>query len=244
MRIYVDADACPVVRVVEEIAKKYAIPVLLLCDTNHVLSSDYSEIKIIEAGADAVDFALVNLLRKGAGDIVVTQDYGVAAMALGKGAYPIHQSGKWYTNENINQMLMERHLAKKARNSKSKHHLKGPKKRTEEDDLRFAESFEKLIDKVKKDCNDYRVIRKEIRFEGSVQGVGFRYRAQYAANGCGVTGWVRNEMDGSVLMEAQGTNRQINEMLKLINQGSYIRIDRLDYHELPVDENERGFHIR
>ena len=82
MQIYVDADACPVVGIVEELAIKYKIPVTLLCDTNHVLYSDYSEVKIIGAGADAVDFALVNLCRKG--DIVVTQDYGVAAMALGK----------------------------------------------------------------------------------------------------------------------------------------------------------------
>ena len=91
---------------------------------------------------------------------------------------------------------------------------------------------------------EYQVIRKEIRFKGAVQGVGFRYRAKYAASGCGVTGWVKNEWDGSVLMEAQGTNRQINEMLKLINKGSYIRIDRLEYHEIPVEENSRGFHIR
>ena len=75
----------------------------------------------------------------------VTQDYGVAAMILGKSAYGIHQSGKWYTNENIDQMLMERHLAKKARNAKKKHHLKGPAKRTEEDDQRFEVSLEKLI---------------------------------------------------------------------------------------------------
>lgn len=87
-------------------------------------------------------------------------------------------------------------------------------------------------------------IRKEIRFTGSVQGVGFRYRAQYAANGCGVTGWVHNEWDGSVLMEAQGSEQQINEMLKLINQSSYIQIDRLEYHEIPLDEEERGFHVR
>jgi len=79
---------------VEELAIKYKIPVTLLCDTNHVLYSDYSEVKIIGAGADAVDFALVNLCRKG--DIVVTQDYGVAAMALGKGAFAIHQSGRWF----------------------------------------------------------------------------------------------------------------------------------------------------
>ena len=144
MKILVDADACPVVRIVEQTAERYKIPVVLLCDTNHVLQSSYSEIKVIGAGADAVDFALVN--QCGKGDIVVTQDYGVAAMILGKGAYGIHQSGKWYTNENIDQMLMERHLAKKARMGKGKHHLKGPAKRTEEDDERFQESLCKLIE--------------------------------------------------------------------------------------------------
>lgn len=147
MKIYVDADACPVIGIVEKIAQKYQIPVMLLCDTNHILSSQYSEVKIIGAGADAVDFALINLCKKG--DIVVTQDYGVAAMALGKGAYGIHQSGRWYTNETIDQMLMERHLNKKARRSSGKNHLKGPKKRTEEDDLRFEQSFVKLIVTVK-----------------------------------------------------------------------------------------------
>lgn len=88
------------------------------------------------------------------------------------------------------------------------------------------------------------MIRKAFRFTGAVQGVGFRYRAQYAANGCWVTGWVKNEWDGSVLMEAQGTEEHINEMLKLINEGSYIRIDRMEYHEIPLDEKERGFHVR
>nr|WP_294464814.1 YaiI/YqxD family protein [uncultured Sellimonas sp.] len=145
MRIYVDADACPVVRIVEETAKKYGAPVTLLCDTNHVLQSEYSEVNVIGAGADAVDFALVGLCRKG--DLVVTQDYGVAAMALGKGAFCIHQSGRWYTNENIDQMLMERHLSGKARRASKKNHLKGPKKRTVQDDVRFAESLEQLIQK-------------------------------------------------------------------------------------------------
>ncbi len=143
MRIYVDADACPVTRIVEKIAKKYEIACTLICDTNHVLSSDYSEVVIVGAGADAVDFKLISLLSKG--DICVSQDYGVAAMALGKGCYAIHQSGKWYTNENIDQMLMERHLAKKERRSSKKNHLKGPSKRTLEDDRRFEESFERLI---------------------------------------------------------------------------------------------------
>ena len=114
LHIYVDADACPVIRIVEKIAEKYTIPVTLLCDTNHVLESDYSEVIVVGAGTDA-----------------------------------IHQSGKWYTNENIDQMLMERHLNKKARRSSHKNHMKGPRKRTEEDDVRFAQSFEKLIQMAK-----------------------------------------------------------------------------------------------
>lgn len=145
MKIFVDADACPVVRIVEKVAKTQQIEVCLLCDTNHILQSDYSEVKIIGAGADAVDFALINLAKRG--DIVVTQDYGVAAMALGKGCYGIHQSGRWYTNENIDQLLMERHMAKEARRASSKNHLKGPRKRTKEDDERFEESFIRLIER-------------------------------------------------------------------------------------------------
>lgn len=145
MKIFVDADACPVVDIVEDIATKYNIPVTLLCDTNHVLTSDYSEVIVVGAGANAVDYKLISICHRG--DIVVTQDYGVAAMALGKGAYAIHQSGKWYTDENIDQMLMERHLNKKARRASSRNHIKGPRKRTEEDDQRFAESFEKLLRK-------------------------------------------------------------------------------------------------
>lgn len=147
MQILVDADACPVVSIVEEIAEKYNIPSTLLCDTNHVLYSDYSEVIVVGAGADAVDYKLIGICHKG--DIVISQDYGVAAMALAKGAYAIQQSGKWYTNENIDQMLMERHLNKKARRGSHKNHIKGPRKRTVEDDIRFAQSFEKLIQMAK-----------------------------------------------------------------------------------------------
>lgn len=145
MKIYVDADACPVVRIVEKLAMKYEVPCVLLCDTNHMLQSEYSEVIVVGAGADAVDFKLVSLLKKG--DICVSQDYGVAAMALGKDCFAIHQSGKWYTNENIDRMLLERHLAKKARRSSRKNHLKGLAKRTGEEDKRFEESFEKMIRK-------------------------------------------------------------------------------------------------
>lgn len=103
MQILVDEDACPVVDIVEKIAKEYHISVTLLCDTNHVLSSNYSKVIIVGAGEDAVDYKLISLCQKW--DIIVSQDYGVAAMALEKGAYAIHQSGKWYTNENIDRCL-------------------------------------------------------------------------------------------------------------------------------------------
>lgn len=152
MQIFVDADACPVVRIVENVAQKYEVAVTLLCDTNHLLCSDYSEVVVVGAGADAVDYKLISLCHKG--DIVVSQDYGVAAMALGKGAYAIHQSGRWYTDENIDQMLMERHLNKKARRASHKNHIKGPRQRTEEDDERFRTSFEKMLLMAKKSCND------------------------------------------------------------------------------------------
>ncbi len=146
MRIYVDADACPVVKIVENVASEYKIPVTLLCDTSHILKSEYSDICVIGTDSDAVDIALINKCKKG--DIIVTQDYGVAALALGKKAFAIHQSGKIFTNDNIDGLLMDRHFAKKSRLSKSKHHLKGPKKRTKTDDINFEASFRKLVSNV------------------------------------------------------------------------------------------------
>ena len=143
MKILVDADACPVVDTVENIAAKYGVKVVLICDTNHRLYSEYSEVKTVGAGADAVDIALFNMCAPG--DVVVTQDYGVAAMVMGKKAFCIHQSGMLYTNGNIDGLLEKRHAAKKARMASSKNHIKGPRKRTAEDDDRFAKAFEKLL---------------------------------------------------------------------------------------------------
>jgi uncharacterized protein YaiI (UPF0178 family) len=147
MKILIDADACPVVSIVEKVAKEKEIPLVLFCDTSHIMSSQYAKIVTVDKGADAVDFVLIRNLEKE--DIVVTQDYGVAAMALGKGGYPIHQNGKVYTNENIDQMLYERHMAKKLRRT-NKYHGKGPKKRTKEDDQHFEMSFRMLLQKVMK----------------------------------------------------------------------------------------------
>ena len=143
MTVYIDADACPVTRIAENIARAHGVPVTLLCDTSHLLSpAPGSSLVVVGSGADAVDIALINLCRRG--DIVVTQDYGVAALALGKGARAIHQSGKRYTDENIGGLLMDRHLAKKAMRG-GRYRPKGPAKRTKQDDGRFAEGFEALL---------------------------------------------------------------------------------------------------
>ena len=143
LHILVDADACPVVRQVEDAARRHALPMTLLCDEHHLMHSEYAQVRHVSSGTDAVDIALMNLCRRG--DIVVTQDYGVAAMVLGKGAYAIHQNGFYYTADTIDRLLMERHLAQKARRASSRHHLKGPARRTAQNDADFAAALERLI---------------------------------------------------------------------------------------------------
>ena len=85
------------------------------------------------------------------------------------------------------------------------------------------------------------VIRKRIAFYGQVQGVGFRYRARHAAELYGCTGWVKNEYDGSVTMEIQGTEEQIDQVILAIERGTYIRIENLDVRSLLIDPEERSF---
>ncbi len=155
MKILVDADACPVKEIIERIAQEHQLPVLMFIDTSHILYSDYSEILLVSKAPDAVDFALMNRTEKG--DIVISQDYGVAAMALGKGAYAIHPNGKLYSDSNIDILLMERDIAKHYRNAGTrrggKSHLRGHahlgghiKKRTSAEDDKFAQAFGELCD--------------------------------------------------------------------------------------------------
>ncbi len=145
-RVLIDADACPVVREAEAVARRFQLPLTLLCDEHHILRSEYGEVRVVSSGADAVDIALMNLCKRN--DIVVTQDYGVAAMVLGKGAYAMHHSGREYTDENIEMMLMERHLAKKARRASAKHHLRGPAKFTDSDRQRFTAQLTLLVERI------------------------------------------------------------------------------------------------
>ncbi len=142
--IYVDCDACPVKDITEKIAKEKNIPLCLVTDVNHIIKSDYAKVLTVSQGADSVDIALINRVKKC--DIVITQDYGVAAMALGKGAFAIGNSGLIYTNENIERLLFERFLGKKQRNSpKKRAHFKAIKKRCPQDDAEFEKALREII---------------------------------------------------------------------------------------------------
>ena len=144
MKVIIDADACPVTKLATEISKEKSIAVVCICDTSHVITSDYAQCIICDKGRDSADLVLVN--KCSAGDIVITQDYGVASMALAKGAYCINQNGLYYTKDNIDSLLAIRHMALEERRKSSKHHIKGPKKRTPEDDEKFERAFRQLVD--------------------------------------------------------------------------------------------------
>jgi uncharacterized protein YaiI (UPF0178 family) len=142
MKILVDADACPVKEIIVRLAKPRNIPVTMLIDTSHQLNDGYSEVIIVDKQTDSVDFALLGLLTRD--DVVVTQDFGLAAMVLGKGAKAVNQNGMAYTNGNIDRLLMERHIGAKIRRGGGR--TKGPAKRTKEDNERFEAAFAKLLD--------------------------------------------------------------------------------------------------
>ena len=141
MQILVDADACPVKQIIVRLAKQHNIPVTMLIDTAHELNDGYSRIITVDKQADSVDYALMGLLTRE--DIVVTQDHGLAAMVIGKGAKALNQNGLIFTDANIDRLLMERHIGQKIRRSGGR--TKGPTKRTKEDDARFEAAFKRLV---------------------------------------------------------------------------------------------------
>ena len=141
MRILIDADGCPVVDLTVRLAKKHGTECIILCDTSHEFNRDGVQTVVVEKGADSVDFKIVNLVCEG--DIVVTQDYGLAAMCLARKAIPVSQNGMVYTEKNIDQILFTRYVSKKIRNSGGR--MKGPSKRTPEQDKAFEATLMKLI---------------------------------------------------------------------------------------------------
>ena len=139
--VLIDADGCPVVDPTIRICRACSVPVLILCDTAHRIERDGAETMVFDKGADSVDFALVNRVRPG--DVVITQDYGLAAMCLSRRARVLNQNGLEYTADNIDGLLEQRHHSKKL--LRAGKHLKGPAKRTKEQDEAFGETLERML---------------------------------------------------------------------------------------------------
>lgn len=148
MKILIDADGCPVVDIALRLAQEHNIKAVIFCDTRHVFKDKNAEVVTVGKGADSADFALVNRLEPG--DIAVSQDYGLAAMVLSKHGFPITQNGKIITPQNIDTLLLTRYAAKKAR--KGGYRLKGPSKRTKEQDEAFEKELRRLIENENTDC--------------------------------------------------------------------------------------------
>lgn len=141
MKVLIDGDGCPVVDITIALAKKFSVEVVIVCDTSHLIEREYARTVIVQKGMDAVDFVIANQVRPG--DVVVTQDHGLAAMILSKKAKCINQNGFVYNEDNIDQLLFRRHMSKVARKSGAR--LKGPKKRKTEDNARFEEGLGRLL---------------------------------------------------------------------------------------------------
>lgn len=141
MKVLIDADACPVVDIAVTLCRKFQTECILLCDTAHEMYREGARTLVLDKGADSVDFALVN--RVSPGDLVITQDYGLASMCLAKSARVLHQDGWQYTEYNIQALLFQRHEAKKYRMAGGR--TKGPVKRKPEQDVVFEKALQQLL---------------------------------------------------------------------------------------------------
>lgn len=141
MRIIVDGDACPGISIIEGLSKKYGVELLIYCDIHHNIVVDYGEVKIVDCGFQSVDMYISNISKKG--DIIVSQDYGVAAICLGKGAAVISPKGNIYTDDNIATLLEQRYISQKIRKAGGR--TPNPKKRIMEDNIKLKNILENLI---------------------------------------------------------------------------------------------------
>lgn len=140
-RLLIDADGCPVVAEAVRLAQEFSLSCIIFCDTAHEIYHPGVETRIVSKGPDSVDFALVHQLLRG--DIVITQDYSLAAMCLTRGAYCLNQDGMRYSADNIDALLSMRHTAAKIRRVGGR--LKGPAKRTATQNLTFSTELEALL---------------------------------------------------------------------------------------------------
>ena len=143
IQLLIDADACPVIDLALFVSSRYEIKPILICDTSHRIERENVITIMVSKGPDSVDFKLVNTLSKG--DIVITGDYGLAAMCIAKGAFVIDSNGREMTSDNIDQLLAFRYESAKIRRAGGR--LKGPKKRTEENNISFEVKFRQLCER-------------------------------------------------------------------------------------------------
>lgn len=141
INVFIDADGCPVTGIAVELCKHFHIPCLLLCDTSHQFLCEDAQTLVFDKGADSVDFALVS--RVSPGDLVITQDYGLASMCLARNCRVLHQDGWEYTVDNIDALLLFRHESRKHRAAGVR--TKGPKKRTAQQDQAFRSVFQTIL---------------------------------------------------------------------------------------------------
>ena len=142
MKILIDGDGCPVIDLTLEIAKHYGIEVIIFCDTSHHIERAGAITRVVTKGSDAVDFILVNEAKSG--DLVITQDYGLAAMVLAKKAQAMNQNGLIFSDANMSTLLFSRHVAKEVRRQGGR--TKGPKKRDSKQNEAFKISLIKLLE--------------------------------------------------------------------------------------------------
>lgn len=142
IRILVDADACPVKTIVERVAAVYGLDLILVVNPHHEIESNRGQVLRVDGGSQAVDLALANLARSG--DIVVTQDYGLACMVLAKHSQAIHPNGWLYEEDRIDGLLMQRHISAKAR--RAGYRTANPRKRASQDNQRFEQNLTRIIE--------------------------------------------------------------------------------------------------
>ncbi|MFW6382293.1 MAG: YaiI/YqxD family protein [Bacillota bacterium] len=143
IKILVDGDGCPVVKITEEVAEKFSCRLIIFTNYAHQVNSDYGQVKKLDIESQSVDMEIINEAEPG--DIVITQDYGLAALALGKGAAVINNSGRRYTDENIDNLLARRHFYAQMRRANKRHPTHS--KRTPEEDENFKESLIRLLER-------------------------------------------------------------------------------------------------
>ena len=142
MKIIIDADACPVLDITVSTAKERGIECIIVCDNTHSIEKDGATTIVVDKGADSADCRIANLTQKG--DVIVTQDYGLAALVLGKGGKALNQNGLIYTDANIENLLFTRFIGKKERMAGNIR--KGPKKRTAQNDADFLKALLLCLD--------------------------------------------------------------------------------------------------